>query len=126
MSFPSHSSFADHVLLLFKGDLREQQRELAHAIQRTHKEIRALVDSGTGDVVDGSCDNTSREAIFANYSQNRMQLCRVELALERISSGDFGICAACDGAIGLKRLHAIPWANNCLECQKQSEQGRIH
>lgn len=124
MSLTSH--FADNVLLLFKSGLWEQRRELTHAIDKAQKEIRALADSGSGDVIDDSCGNASKEAVFASYSQNRTQLRRVELALERISTGEFGICAACDGTIGLKRLQAIPWANNCIECQEQSEQGRVH
>ena len=126
MSYTSHSSLFDsNVLLLFKRDLREQRRELAHAIDRAQKEMRALVDSAPGDVLDHSSGNASKEAIFASYSHNRRQLRKVELALERISSDEFGICAACDGAIGLKRLQAIPWANNCIECQEQSEQSRV-
>jgi len=125
MSSALHSPFADNVLLLFASGLREEQRELAHAIERAQKEIRALTDSGPSDVVDDSRDNASKEAAFASYSQNRTRLRKVELALQRISKGDFGICAVCEGPIGLKRLHAIPWANNCIECQEQSEQGSV-
>lgn len=126
MSYTTHSSFDRNVLLLFTSGLREQHRELALAIDRTQKEIRALADSESGDVVDDSSDNASKEAIFASYSKSRTQLRKIELALERISAGEFGICAACDGAIGLKRLQAIPWTNNCIECQQESEQGRVH
>ena len=126
MSYTSHSSFDSNVLLLFRSGLREQQRELARAVDRTQKEIRALADSESGDVIDDSCGHASKEAVFASYSKNRIQLRKVELALQRISTGEFGICAACDGAIGLKRLQAIPWANNCIECQEQSEQSRVH
>ena len=126
MSLTSHSPLADTALLLFTNGLREQQRELARALDRAQKEIRALIDSGSGDLIDGSRDNASKEALFASYSKNRTQLRKVELALERISTGEFGICAACDGAIGFKRLQAIPWANNRIECQEQSEQGRVN
>jgi DnaK suppressor protein len=126
MSLMSQSPLATNVLLLFESDLRDQQRELMHAIDRAQKEIRALADSESGDVVDDSCGNASKEAMFASCSKNRTQLRKVELALQRISTGDFGICAVCEGLIGLKRLQAIPWANNCIECQEQSEQGRVN
>jgi len=126
MSLTSPSPLADNVLLPFKSDLREQQRELMLSIERAQKEIRALADSESGDVVDGSSGNASKEAMFASYSKNRTQLRRVELALQRISTADFGICAVCEGPIGLKRLQAVPWATNCIACQEQSEQGRIH
>ena len=125
MSITSEFAPGSSVLLLFKNDLQKQHSELSHAIDKTHREIRALADSGPGDVVDDSCDNSSKEAIFTTYSQNRRQLRKVEAALERMTTGEFGVCAACGGEIGLKRLQALPAANNCIECQEKSEQGRV-
>lgn len=126
MSMTSEFPLASNVLLLFKSDLQEQQIDLTRAIDRTYREIRSLADSGPGDVIDDSCGHSSKEAMFMTYTQNRTQLRKVEAALDRIAKCDFGICAACGGAIGLKRLKAMPWAKNCIECQKQSEQGQIH
>ena len=125
MSVTSEFPLGGKALLLLKSGLWQQQDELTRAIDRTHKEIRGLADSWAGDVIDASCGNSSKEAMFATYSRNRTQLRRVEAALERIATGDFGICAGCGVAIGLKRLQALPWANNCIECQEQSERGRV-
>jgi DnaK suppressor protein len=125
MSVTSDSSLASNVLLLFESGLRDQQRELARAIERGQKEIRALADSGPGDAIDDSCGNASKEHLVARHTHNRTQLRKVELALKRISIGDFGICAACGDTIGLKRLQAVPWATNCITCQEQSEQGGV-
>ena len=30
-------------------------------------------------------------------------------------------CFTADGAIGLKRLQAVPWASHCIQCQEQAE-----
>lgn len=125
MSATSGSSLASNVLLLFDNDLREQQRELARAIEMGQKEIRALVASGPGDVIDHSSGNACKENMLASYTQKLTLLRKVELALKRISTGDFGICAACGETIGLKRLKAVPWATNCIRCQEQSEQSRV-
>lgn len=125
MSFMSQSPLATYALLLFESGLRDQQRELIHAIERGQKEIRALADSGPGDVVDDSSGHACKENMLASYSHNRTRLRKVELALKRIPTDDFGICAACGDTIGLKRLQAVPWATNCISCQEQSEQGRI-
>jgi DnaK suppressor protein len=126
MSFMSQSPSAINVLLLFESGLRDQQRELARAIERGQKEISALANSGPGDVIDDSCGSACKENMFARHSQNRALLRKVELALKRISAGDFGICAACGDTIGLKRLQAVPCATNCIDCQEQCEQGRVH
>jgi DnaK suppressor protein len=126
MSVTSQFPLAGNVLLLFKSDLRDQQRELARAIEKRQKEIRALTDFGPGDVIDASSGNACKENMLASYSQIRTQLRKIERALQRISTGDFGICSVCEDPIGLKRLQAVPWATNCIACQEQSEQGRAH
>lgn len=126
MSVTSQFPLANNVLLLFESGLRDQQRELARAIERGQKEIRALADSDPGDAIDDSFGNACKENMLASYSQNRTRLRKVEMALKRISTGDFGICAACGDTIGLKRLQAVPWTTNCIACQEQSEQARVN
>jgi DnaK suppressor protein len=126
MSFMSQSPLATNVLLLFESGLRDEQRELTRAIERGQKDIRALADSGPGDVIDDYCGNACKENMLASYGHNRTRLRKVELALKRIPTGDFGICAACGDTIGLKRLQAVPWATNCIACQERSEQGRVN
>jgi DnaK suppressor protein len=49
-----------------------------------------------------------------DYGQLRL----VEEALDRLQSGDFGICLACEKPIPLKRLQAVPWARYCVPCQE--------
>ncbi len=45
----------------------------------------------------------------------------IEAALDKISSGQYGRCEACDGSIGTKRLRAIPWAKFCAVCAAARE-----
>ena len=49
-----------------------------------------------------------------DYAQLRM----VEEALDRLDSGDYGICLSCEEEIAPKRLQAIPWARYCVTCQE--------
>lgn len=49
-----------------------------------------------------------------DYGQLRL----IEEALDRIRSGDYGVCLSCEEPIAAKRLHALPWARYCLECQE--------
>src|SRR5271165_76976 len=45
------------------------------------------------------------------------QLRQVEEALDRLESGDYGICLACEEPIAPKRLRALSWARYCVTCQ---------
>jgi DnaK suppressor protein len=52
-------------------------------------------------------------------SLDYVQLRLIEEALDRIRSGDYGICLACEEAIPAKRLHALPFAKYCVPCQEE-------
>lgn len=44
-------------------------------------------------------------------------------ALERIGAGRFGICESCEVWIRKERLKAVPYARNCIDCQRREETG---
>jgi DnaK suppressor protein len=48
-----------------------------------------------------------------DYTQLRL----VDEALDRLTSGDYGTCLACEEAIPPKRLKAVSWARYCVKCQ---------
>ena len=50
-------------------------------------------------------------------SMDYAQLRLVEEALDRLHSGDYGTCMACEEAIPAKRLRAVSWARYCVKCQ---------
>jgi len=43
----------------------------------------------------------------------------VDEALDRMRSGDYGSCLACEEPIPPKRLQALPWARYCVRCQEK-------
>jgi DnaK suppressor protein len=48
-----------------------------------------------------------------DYTQLRL----IEEALDRLDSGDYGTCMACEETIPGKRLRAVCWARYCVKCQ---------
>jgi DnaK suppressor protein len=123
MSLGTVLSFDKYVLLQFKSGLREQQRELQQVIDQAEENIRNLADSEPHDIADAASGATLERTVIAQSSQDRTRLRLVELALERIRLGTFGICADCGDPISIKRLQAIPWASHCIHCQEKHEQG---
>ncbi len=51
-------------------------------------------------------------------SLDYVQLRLVNEALDRLDSGDYGICLSCEEPIPAKRLAAVPWARYCVPCQE--------
>lgn len=59
-------------------------------------------------------------------SQESMKLKQIQAALQRLRSGDFGICQSCEEPIPRRRLLAIPWADRCVPCQERLHGGGWH
>ena len=47
---------------------------------------------------------------------------KIDEAIGRVVSGNFGICENCSGEIGFKRLKARPVTTLCIECKTQQEE----
>ena len=45
----------------------------------------------------------------------------IEAALMRMAAGTYGVCVTCANDIGYERLHAMPSANRCRDCQALHE-----
>lgn len=48
-------------------------------------------------------------------------LSKIDLALVRITQGEYGYCDACGAEIGLRRLEARPTATQCIDCKTINE-----
>lgn len=122
MNLTSHSSFDKYVLLQFKNGLRQQQRELQLSIEQSEKEIRSGDDAAPNDAWQTMSGSSFADTILVQLIQDRSRLRSVELALERIRNGTFGACTDCGGAIGTRRLQAMPSASHCIQCEQRIEQ----
>lgn len=54
-----------------------------------------------------------------NLDYGKLRL--IEEALDRLASGDYGQCLACEQDIPPKRLKAVPWARYCVHCQEEMD-----
>lgn len=49
------------------------------------------------------------------------QIDLIDLALSKISLGEYGICEACGDDIAPRRLEVLPWARLCVDCARDYE-----
>lgn len=55
---------------------------------------------------------------LALRDHNQQLLESIDAALARIEAGSYGTCIRCSGTIAPERLDALPWAAQCIECQR--------
>jgi RNA polymerase-binding transcription factor len=60
---------------------------------------------------------------FAGRLREREQglLAKIDAALQKIESGEYGECKVCGEQIGVARLRARPVAELCIECKSEQE-----
>jgi DnaK suppressor protein len=82
------------------------------------KELRAQT---SGDLIDAALDSVQDEISSQLAEVESRELARIEVALERMRQGEYGICETCGTNIPMARLNALPYATLCIKCQRESE-----
>ena len=83
--------------------------------------LRELKAPASGDVVDAALDSVQDEISSQLAEVESRELARIEYALERMRSGQYGICEGCGSNIPMARLNALPYATYCIKCQREAE-----
>ena len=105
--------------------LLAKQEELLRLVSKSEQDGRHVDEEITQDIADKAANSYTKEFLFHQSDDNRRILQLVNEALDRIKSGEFGVCVACQEEVQQKRIEAVPWARHCIECQEKQEQGLL-
>ncbi len=83
--------------------------------------LKELRNQASGDVVDAALDSVQDEINSQLAEVESRELARIEIALQRINEGDYGLCEGCGCNIPVARLNALPYATLCIKCQREAE-----
>jgi DnaK suppressor protein len=107
-----------------KGKLKSQKKSLQKELESFAKEdpnLKHNWDTKYPNREDGDKDEEADEVqeydnkLSLEYSLE-LKLKDVNIALEKIENGTYGICENCGKKIDKKRLLACPEAKTCLKC----------
>jgi len=72
-------------------------------------------------------EEAQKASIAKPYDQldenGKNEIEQIDLALTKITIGDYGVCESCGDDISPRRLRALPWARLCVECARDYEKG---
>tara|TARA_Y100000588_G_scaffold60011_1_gene58928 strand:+ start:53 stop:454 length:402 start_codon:yes stop_codon:yes gene_type:complete len=69
-------------------------------------------------MADAGTDSYEREKGFHLMNREANYIQHLNLALQRIESGEFGICSVCDSKIPEERMMEVPNATKCVTCKE--------
>lgn len=104
----------ENILLAWRQSLMEE-------VDKTMTHMKDEAANVYADPADRATQEEEFSLELRTRDRERKLLKKIEDALERLHSEDFGYCEACGIEIGLKRLEARPTATLCIDCKTLSE-----
>lgn len=128
--------------MLKKDEIEEFRQELLTLRARIRGDVETLTDAALHLHEDGSESKSPQhlaelgtEAYEQDFTLRRVEneqelLDEIDAALQRIHDGTFGLCLGCQeagltpakSAIPKARLKAVPYARNCIACERKREE----
>src|SRR5262245_22638916 len=94
--------------------LQQRQQSLTRSFSRNSSQTRAEKEEGTEDYIDYAVNSYEKEFLLSLTDLERQELLQIDEALQRIDSGEYGICQQCGAEIPQKRLEVAPWVRHCV------------
>ena len=110
----------------------QQQAELHQALLDLRMELQQMLENSSDGAQPVSLDEPigrlsrmdamqQQSMVQANRRTTQTRLTRIEAALRRYASDEYGLCVGCEEDIGYARLKAQPEAPFCIDCQSNKE-----
>jgi len=101
----------------FRQMLTERRQELS-SLSETSKDARATVelDQTTVGRLSRMDALQGQQMALEQDRRRKAELQRIEAALKRLETGDYGFCSLCDEPIAEKRLSLDPAVGTCIDC----------
>ena len=119
-------------LKVFKESIKKRMEEIATDMDDLHDGI--LDNSNDGGnlsqesvfsvhMADAGTDSFEQEKNYNLMSRESDYYKNLEIALERIDDGTFGMCIICDDLIPEERMIEVPNATKCVKCKEKDKLG---
>ncbi|NOR49933.1 MAG: TraR/DksA family transcriptional regulator [Desulfuromonadales bacterium] len=104
-----------------KEQLLKERRELLQEVSNAYETCRDLGQDGVPDIGDMSSVAYSRDVMFNVSETQRQRVHDIDVVLEQIEKGEYGICMSCDEEISPRRMEVRPFSRYCIECKTDIE-----
>ncbi|APS00818.1 TraR/DksA family transcriptional regulator [Pajaroellobacter abortibovis] len=105
----------------FKVLLTEKRDEILKKAKQTLEQDMTLDVEDLSDEMDLASSEYLQSFTFRLRGREKGLLEKIEQALEKIESGEFGQCQSCGEEIAIKRLEARPETDLCIHCKEEQE-----
>ncbi len=111
---------SDAMLEHFRKILQDWKRELMEEVDRT---VHHMQDEAANfpDPNDRATQESEFTMELRTRDRERKLIKKIDEALNKIDTGEYGYCEQCGVEIGIRRLEARPTATLCIDCKSLDE-----
>ena len=108
----------------FKEILESRKEQITKNISGVNNELSQLNSLELNDEGDHASVNNNSMVESAIVQQQMKELQEIDVTLNKIVNGDYGICEMCEDNIGFQRLKVKPHAIYCIDCREIVEKSK--
>lgn len=101
--------------------MTRNHKQIQQRLQLERQILSAQIQGWMAQGVTGSSSLVDAQI----HGKQQVKLDTIDRALIRLEKGTFGVCQSCGEAIDSERLNALPYAEQCIECQRKLERKTI-
>ncbi len=113
---------ADSKLLIIKKKLVKQRQDLLTEAEHTLTSKISSEKESFPDPTDQAVAELDNNFVLRLRGREQKLLKKIDEAIARIDSGEYGVCESCGEQISMKRLEARPVTTLCIECKTRQEE----
>ena len=106
---------------LIKKQLLKERQGLLQEVNNSDETCREIGQDGVPDIGDMSSAAYSRDVLFNVSETQRQRIHDIDVALDQIEKGEYGICMSCGEEISPRRMEVRPFSRYCIECKTDIE-----
>ena len=106
---------------MFQNKMLDRKVQIEKNLQDTRNELESMKNIELKDEADYAVASSEVAIDDAILEQQRKELNEIELALDKIRKGIFGVCEMCEEPIGIARLEVKNFARYCIVCREITE-----
>ncbi len=103
-----------------QAQLEQRFAEIQERLKKVEREIQHKNEPLSPDFAEQAVQRENDEVLTALDDSIRAEMQQIQTTLQQLRIGEYGICAACQIQIPVKRLSALPYANLCVTCAEKA------
>ena len=98
-----------------KTKLLEQKEQIERRVNAISKDLNRS-EPMSQDFSEQATEQENLDVLHALESEGKEELVLINTALNRLETGDYGLCTQCGDEINPARLDALPYVTTCVNC----------